>query len=36
VELAPPPNMGRECRIIEGGSLEDKAANLAAVFMEIR
>ncbi len=36
VELASPPNMGRECLIIEGASLAEKAESLAAVFMEIR
>jgi electron transfer flavoprotein beta subunit len=36
VELSPPPNMGRECVIIEGASLLEKAERLAAVFMEIR
>jgi electron transfer flavoprotein beta subunit len=36
VELAPPPDMGRECLVIEGASLLEKAERLAAVFMEIR
>jgi electron transfer flavoprotein beta subunit len=36
VELAPPPDMGRECVLIEGASLLEKAERLAAVFMEIR
>jgi electron transfer flavoprotein beta subunit len=36
VELSPPPDMRRECLIIEGASPEEKAFKLAAVFMEIR
>ena len=36
VEISPPPDMGRECVIVEGSSLEEKAEKLAAVFMKIR
>jgi electron transfer flavoprotein beta subunit len=36
LELAPPPDMGRACVIIEGASIQEKAERLAAVFMEIR
>jgi electron transfer flavoprotein beta subunit len=36
VELSPPPDMRRECLIIEGASPEEKADKLAAVFKEIR
>ena len=36
LELAPPPDMGRACVIIEGASVQEKAEKLAAVFMEIR
>jgi electron transfer flavoprotein beta subunit len=36
LELSPPADMRRECVIIEGASLTEKAEKLAAVFMEIR
>jgi len=36
ISLSPPPDMRRECVIIEGSSLMEKAEKLAAVFMEIR
>ncbi len=35
VELSPPPDMRRECLIIEGASPEEKADKLAAFFKEI-
>jgi electron transfer flavoprotein beta subunit len=35
-ELTPPPNMGRECVLIEGASPDEKAGKLAAVFKELR
>ena len=36
ISLSPPPDMRRECVIIEGSSPAEKADRLAAVFMEIR
>jgi hypothetical protein len=36
ISLSPPPDMRRECVIIEGASAGEKAEKLAAVFMEIR
>ncbi|MBI5584299.1 MAG: hypothetical protein HY892_22465, partial [Deltaproteobacteria bacterium] len=36
LSLSPPPDMRRECLIIEGASLAEKAEKLAAVIMEIR
>jgi hypothetical protein len=35
-ELCPPPDMRRECVIIEGASPEEKAGKLATVFKELR
>jgi electron transfer flavoprotein beta subunit len=35
-ELSPPPDMKRECVLIEGASPEEKAGKLAAVFKELR
>ena len=36
ISLSPPPDMRRECVMIEGASPAEKADRLAAVFMEIR
>ena len=36
IELSSPPDMRRECLVIEGSSPAEKADKLAAVFMEIR
>lgn len=36
LSLSPPPDMRRECLIIEGASPAEKAVKLAAVIMEIR
>jgi hypothetical protein len=36
LSLAPPPDMGRQCLLIEGASPAEKAEKLAAVIMEIR
>jgi electron transfer flavoprotein beta subunit len=36
LSLAPPPDMRRECVIIEGSSPAEKADRLAAVIMEMR
>jgi electron transfer flavoprotein beta subunit len=36
VELSPPPDMRRQCVLIEGSSPEEKADKLAAIFRELR
>jgi len=36
VELSSPPDMRRDCEILEGGTLAEKAEKLAAVFINLR
>jgi|TARA_B100000315_G_scaffold260783_1_gene325178 electron transfer flavoprotein beta subunit len=33
--LSPPPDLGRECRMVEGGSAEEQGNNLAEILHEI-
>ena len=36
VELSSPPDMGRDCEILDGATPDEKAEKLAAVFKALR